>query len=623
MRARPALLATLLAGVALVLAAPAAGAHATLQESDPPADAVLASSPDRITLTFDEPVSPGRPAVRLLDDDGDMVPVGTVRAVDGSVVAPVPRRLDEGTYVVAWRVVSADSHPVSGAFVFSVGAPSAGSATSTAALAAAGGSEDGAAQVLDDVANGLATLGVLLAVGGAVFLVLVAPSAGGPARRVVGIGAPVGAVGFLAKILTEASVLGAAGGLPAWSDIADQAWGSVGLQALLGVVGLGVVGLGTVGLGTVGLGTVGLGVGGLEAGAGEDAPSEPARGGRRGAVLVGALLAVAAFSVVGHTRTSSPVAVTIAADVAHVAAGAVWTGGLVVLLLHLRSAASRDPGDAAHVVGRFSMLASAAIVAVAATGSTLAWRVAGSWDVLLDTTYGVLLLVKVGLFAVVAALGAVNRFVVVGRVRRAGDGAVAMLRRTLLAECVVVLGVVAVTAVLVGESPNPPGSAPTPAEARAACLARAEALRSTSGSDEIVITCPGDPGDPGFPVSPGVAHDAPHDPTLVAPPEASAAFGDGTATVTLTPAERGVNEVRVHLVDASGAPLIPAQPPVVALRQRERDLGPIEVTLDRVGTSAYAGTVDIPIAGTWEVNVTAVVSDFEQPQAVVELPVEE
>jgi copper transport protein len=86
---------------------------------------VVKTEPRTVSLTWSEPVDLGSHAVRLLDGAGRELRTAAPRHRGATAVLVLPRGLARGTYVVAWRVVSADSHPVSGAFSFSIGAPSA------------------------------------------------------------------------------------------------------------------------------------------------------------------------------------------------------------------------------------------------------------------------------------------------------------------------------------------------------------------------------------------------------------------------------------------------------------------------------------------------------------------
>ncbi|MGH7004550.1 MAG: copper resistance CopC family protein, partial [Alphaproteobacteria bacterium] len=99
-----------------------AGAHAVLLGSDPEHRAVLPSAPARIVLRFNEPVTPVD--LRVLDARGQaLVLPRPAHAVDRDVQVELPAKLGAGTYVVSFRVTSADGHPVGGALLFAVGAP--------------------------------------------------------------------------------------------------------------------------------------------------------------------------------------------------------------------------------------------------------------------------------------------------------------------------------------------------------------------------------------------------------------------------------------------------------------------------------------------------------------------
>ena len=119
---RRAALATLALGLALVAAtASPAAAHASLISIDPADGARLDESPDHVTLTFTEPVSAELGGVRVLDATGATVHQGAARANGAEVQIDLEPNLPDGTYVVSYRVVSADGHPVRGGSVFGVG----------------------------------------------------------------------------------------------------------------------------------------------------------------------------------------------------------------------------------------------------------------------------------------------------------------------------------------------------------------------------------------------------------------------------------------------------------------------------------------------------------------------
>lgn len=156
-------------------AAPAS-AHAALTGSTPVQGSVVDHAPEQVTLTFSEGVAMGDNSIRVLDPRGKRVDRGKLLNLSsGNVVkygAGLPPGLGNGTYTVTWQAVSADSHPVSGAFTFSVGAPS--KATAPVPQQKAGGGLVGA---LYGVARYLAYTGFVLLVGGAAFVVACRPAA--------------------------------------------------------------------------------------------------------------------------------------------------------------------------------------------------------------------------------------------------------------------------------------------------------------------------------------------------------------------------------------------------------------------------------------------------------------
>ena len=110
---------------ALVLAwAPPASAHATLIDTDPDEGAVLESAPDLIRFTFNEPVRGVPDGVHVFDAEGASIGSSS-RTSDTDLLVTLDEEPGEGSLIVAWRVVSADGHPISGTLTFAVGAPSA------------------------------------------------------------------------------------------------------------------------------------------------------------------------------------------------------------------------------------------------------------------------------------------------------------------------------------------------------------------------------------------------------------------------------------------------------------------------------------------------------------------
>ena len=133
----------------------------------------------------------------------------------------------------------------------------------------------------------------------------------------------------------------------------------------------------------------------------------------------------------------------------HIVAVGVWVGGLPWLLLGLRDLV----GSARlAVVRRYSALATVALVVVLLTGVARAIPEVGAPANLVTTSFGVTLLVKIGLVCALVALGAINHFWNVPALGR-DDGAVRPLRRTVRGEIVLGAAVLAVTGLLGGVAP--------------------------------------------------------------------------------------------------------------------------------------------------------------------------
>lgn len=436
-------LAAVIALVGLVLGAGPASAHTELLRTDPAQGSVLATAPSTATLTFNEPIRVVREGVHLYAADGTDLPV-TATSSDSRVAVDLPDRLD-GTVTLAWRVISADGHPVAGALSFSVGTPSA--RVAAAAVATRTPSSVRFAVTFVQVA---VYLGIFVAVGLVVFLRLFLPrdpSADALRARLLRVarrGADVGMIASalllpLTRINQRGDGLGAMFAARSWQVDLSQPEPQVAGLVFLGL-GLCVATFG---------------------------------GGRIAAALpfAGATMALTSLALVGHTRSFGPPALVIGSDLVHLAAASVWLGGLIGLTLSLRHLGD-TPSLAARTVSRFSTVAAGLLAAVAVTGSVLAWRILGSFTGFVSTDFGRTLLVKLGLVAVVLALAALNRWRLLPNVLTAerDDHATATrkLRRTVRVEGLLLIAVLAVTGVLVDRSPEP-----TAATASAPALFRA------------------------------------------------------------------------------------------------------------------------------------------------------
>ena len=181
-RIAAAILPTVLVGAAALLWAPAAAAHDDLVGSDPAAGSTVAVLPDQVTLTFSGAVlaEPGTAVVAVVDATGSPLQTGEP-VVAGPVVTQPLAGAVSGPMSVQWRVVSADGHPISGAFGFVVAAPTSSPSSSTTAPApsttapspAAAGSTAGdeSAAAVEGDAGGVPLYAWLLA-GAAVLLAI-------------------------------------------------------------------------------------------------------------------------------------------------------------------------------------------------------------------------------------------------------------------------------------------------------------------------------------------------------------------------------------------------------------------------------------------------------------------
>lgn len=425
-----ALLALMLAVLAVTPAAPAA-AHAALESSTPAANAVLTSSPPQIALDFDERVETGLTTISLFDGDGRAVDIGAPQqGSDNTRVEATVPKLDDGLYAVVWHVVSADGHPVDGAFAFQIGTRATGDAEALLEQVRTAGASARSSWVAG-VAR-FASLAGFVLVAGAGWWALRRPARLFTQRRVrlaVAAGAGLFVAGALAAFLSFAAQAGDGSFATAWSP---SAWGDVvgttpGLMLLIRVVAAAVLAVVVA------------------------RPARRAAAGGAGALMPIAAVAVAvaalSFPMSGHPNALTPRAVWILVDALHLLAVTAWLGGLVVLALC--RADTLDEPEVHRLARTFSGVATAAIPLALVTGVAHAWRLSGGVAHLTDTTWGDLLLVKVAVVLVVLGLAAWAR----RRLRGGGAGAVRRTVRTELAAGLVILGL---TAALAGEPPRLP-----------------------------------------------------------------------------------------------------------------------------------------------------------------------
>jgi copper transport protein len=359
-------------------------AHAALRSTEPGDGTVLQRAPRHVTLTFSESVGLRDDSFRVLGPGGHRVHTGEAGHADGrsdTARVALPGELGRGTYTVAWRVVSADSHPVSGAFTFSVGKPSRATASVDT-----GPTEDPLTAALHKIARYLSYLAAALLIGIAAFVALCRPPDPAPLRRPLVAGWWTLLAATVALLVLRAPYEAGTGPSAALDAAALGGTLTTRPGALL-LVRLAL-------LVPVALFLV------------RAARVYRHRTRTAPAAATGTALAVGlalTWAAAEHASAGTQVPVAMASAVLHLLATAVWLGGLAALLATLRSAPD------AGTVARFSRTAFASVTVLVVTGVYQSWRGLGSWQALTGSTYGRLLLGKVVLVAVLLAAAAVSR----------------------------------------------------------------------------------------------------------------------------------------------------------------------------------------------------------------------
>ena len=599
----------LAAGLLVVAWAAPAFAHATLQQTSPSAGQVLDRSPKRVTLGFDESVEVALGAIRVYNSKGERLEIGSPSHPGGQqsqVQVDVPK-LGDDSYVVTWRVISADSHPVSGAFTFQVGqGAAAGNLQSLTQRLLANQGGDTTVGFLYAVARFGVFASLALLIGATAFLVLVWPAgrASKGAARLVW-------AGWIGAVVTTVVGIGLEGAYAAAlpvsdalkpsviSDVLDTRFGRVWLLRLVLLL-------------------VAIPLLRLLVNRRPVAEYPLPRWWRPAAAVLGVgLLLTPGLS--GHAGTGRWVPLAIIADVAHVGGVALWLGGLVVLLAVVLRRNHLE--ELREVVPRFSRLALGAICVIVVSGAFQAWRQLGSLSNLRDTDYGKLLAAKLIAFGALIITAAFSREIVNRRFRvpRPSPAPVPEPR-------------VPVTA---GGPPLPPdesedsggggdGSDGADDDEAAEDAWEMRNLRRHVGLEAVIAV-----------VILSIAA------LLVNAAPAVSVNNSGASGVTLTssdarvdvtaiPGSPGRNELHFTAFSPEGAPL--AIPPSGGLSEvnefqvsaalPSRDIAPIPVPVRRLGPGHYISSgVDLPIRGDWTLTVRILLSETDQAALAGKLPI--
>ncbi|MCT2541637.1 copper resistance CopC/CopD family protein [Streptomyces atratus] len=608
-----------------------ASAHAALTGSDPQDGAVVATAPKEVTLTFSEQVALGDDSIRILDPDGKRADTGAAPRdlQSGSTVkygVSLHAGLPDGTYTVAWQAVSADSHPVSGAFTFSVGAPS----KTTVALPTdqAGGGLVGA---LYGIARYAAYAGFILLAGGSAFVLACWQRGAGarPLQRLVVRGWMTLTVATLAMLLlrnpyTGSGKLADAFDLDGLKAVLDTKPGAalVSRLLLLGASALFIAVL----------------FGAYAKREDEREKKDLTFGLAIGGTVIAAGIA-GTWALAEHASTGIQPGIAMPVDVLHLLAVAAWLGGLTALLVALY----RTPDIDATAVRRFSGIAFGSVIVLAATGIYQSWRQVGTWSALTGTGYGQLLLVKVGLVAVLIGFAWFSRRWT-ARLITGGGGASAEVQDEETAAAETAAADASTTEVSgSAEVPDTPG-ATAEDPARAAQLARQQAAVATAEKKRIRDADPDRSGlrrsvlaEVGVAVAllavttvltsteparteeeAARASTAASAPATAGPVEMKLPFdtggenGKGTVRMEITPARTGANELHLWVDGSDGKPMdVPEVK--VAFTLESKDIGPLPVVPARLTEGHWtADGVQIPMAGNWKVAVTVRTSDIDQ-----------
>ena len=510
----------LIAGLATLLSilgfATGASAHAVLVATAPGDGSVVAQSPKMVQLLFNEPVAPA--VIKLIDAAGRTRDDATVRATDKTILIALPENLPQGTQIISYRVISEDGHPVAGSMMFSIGAVTGTKEAPTNAGPVAG---------LTWLARIGVYLGLFIGVGGAFFAAWIAPARTGSkavvAALTIGVLSAVVALGLQGLDLRNLSL----------SDIVTPApWRAAAATSLGPSLAIAVAAM---------------------------AASVLAQ--RSASVSVARTLSALAMAGVGlslaasgHAATAPPQWLTRPAIFLHGIAVAYWVGALLPLL----AMAWRPADGLLAAVNRFSRAAMVAVGLLVLTGLALAIVLLESFGTLIETRYGIILSIKTVLVAVLLGLAVLNRLRLTPALAKDPLNT-RPLARSILAECVIA---VAILAVVAGWRFTPPPRA----------LAAAV-----------------------------------HAPLAIHIHTEHAMF-----QVLISPGKVGTDSFVLQLMNGEGSPL-QAKEARLTLSLPERGIEPFERAAT-LGADGYWHVREVPIPhpGRWHLRIDALVTDFEK-----------
>ena len=499
-------------------------AHANLLRSDPPASSALNSAPQTINLWFSEPVEPDFSAINLLDGKGNPVktPHSTVDPSDQKHMLLAPGSLPDGVYTVSWRAISAaDGHATNGSFAFAIGA-----VTGLAALAAP---DTETIPPLAAVVRWFDILALSLGAGSVAFAVCVtcSPPQEQQMRRLMWAGwvlIAVSAVGVLLYQTTQATDASLIDSLSSIGTVlTGTRFGTLLIERMIVWVVLGVAIL------------------------------------RRDyrVALVGGGVLLLLHAVYSHASVTFDTIPAVADDWLHLAAAALWVGGLAQLinvLIALRR--DPDPQPVGALVARFSNYARICVFALIVSGLYAAWLEVGSISALTDSLYGRALIVKSILFLPLLAIAAVNLILTPRGLRSNGGVWTKRLRGLVGAEIALTLGIFAAVGVMASADPG-----------RASLAKRLPPPDHTIADYQIV--------------------------------------DDMHIHLEVIPGWAGQNQFTVLLLDLNGNPIDNASLIRVKFDDQDQNIGQSEIRPKPIGNGEYQiSGANLSVPGTWRARVT-------------------
>jgi copper transport protein len=412
-----------------VLLPSSAAAHAILLRTEPASNLSLDRAPGEVRLLFSEPIDASFSHVRVLDATGKPIDRGDSRvdqASENELVVSLLPGLADGVYQVEWRSLSTiDVHPEVGQYPIFIGVPVA--ATQARAQAT---SEQNASTFSTTLSRWWLYLTVSVFVGVLAMWRLIlgrllvdndADRRGVVRRSALRLALIAGALLIIGTLFAAVAQAAAAAGVPFYEGVGTP------LHDLLTRGRFANIWWPRLAISLIAVGIVA--VRGLD-----DTWSESA------AAMVPAILLT--NSLTSHGAALPSAAVGVVADWLHVLGAAVWVGGLASLAVVAPLLRDR-PALMGSIAQRFTRMALLAVLVIVASGVLQTVLEVGSWDALVGTGYGLGVLVKIGILAMMLVLALINQ-------RGAGG---AWFGRGVRAEFALGVVVLAVAAVVAGTTP--------------------------------------------------------------------------------------------------------------------------------------------------------------------------